>query len=74
VSDEYGLNVGQFIRDHPDHVVTAGTNGSGYSAQRRGSWGKGTGPRVSALTLDELAELIGQQEREQSPGRRPDRM
>lgn len=59
--EEYGLNVGRFIRDHPDWVVVAGFEGVGYCAQRRDGHGHGAGPRVSALTLDELAAKLAEQ-------------
>jgi hypothetical protein len=57
VAEEYGLNVGRFIHDHPAWVITAGFEGYGYAARRREG-----GKRLAALTLDELAELIRQSE------------
>jgi hypothetical protein len=59
VTDDYGLNVGQFLRDHPQWVITAGPEGSGYTARRKDALGRPGGPRYSALTLDELAAKIG---------------
>jgi hypothetical protein len=60
--DEYGENVGQFIEDHPDHIIRAGFEGFGYSAQKRGANGRGTGERIERLTLDELAAVLKEAE------------
>lgn len=53
IAQEYELNVGRFIREHPEWIIAAGFEGVGYRARRRdgGSW-------VSALTLDELAAAM----------------
>ncbi len=56
----YGLNVVQFLKDHQDWVISPGFEGVGYSAQRPDDAGRGAGPRVEALTLDELATLLEQ--------------
>jgi hypothetical protein len=58
----YEYNVGKFLRDHQDYVLMAGPVGAGYTAQRRDDQGRGTGPKVSAPTLDKLAERLEQQE------------
>lgn len=53
MQDEYDLNVGRWIEDHPDYILRAGFEGFGYEAQHRE-----TRERVSALTLDELAAKL----------------
>jgi hypothetical protein len=55
---EYGLNVGRFIADHPGWMITAGFEGYGYAARRRDDDGRACGKRLSALTLDELHVLL----------------
>lgn len=55
----YGLNVGRFIADHPAYVITAGPFGSGYAARRRDRRGE----KLTALTLDQLADLIRREDR-----------
>jgi hypothetical protein len=55
VAKEYGLNIGAFIADHPNHVISAGFEGIGYQAQRKSDRGHGVGHRWSDLTLDGLA-------------------
>lgn len=56
MSEPFDLNVGRFIREHPGWIVCAGFEGVGFRARRRegGAW-------VSALTLDELAEMLGRE-------------
>ena len=51
----YGTNVARFLADHPRHVLAAGDGGCGYTAQRKDASGRGTGPKVHGLSLDELA-------------------
>lgn len=53
MAEIYDLNIGRFIRDHPGWIVAAGFEGLGYRARRCEG-----GPWVSALTLDELHELV----------------
>jgi hypothetical protein len=57
-AEPYELNVGRFIQDHRDHVITAGFEGFGFTARRRDAQGRASGPAVTALTLDELAALL----------------
>ena len=45
--------MGRFIRDHAGWIVCAGFEGFGYRARRREG-----GPWLSALTLDELAQIL----------------
>lgn len=63
VSADYDLNVGRFISEHPDWALSAGPGGAGYSAQRKNGHGHGAGEPVTALTLDELAARLEQEER-----------
>jgi hypothetical protein len=58
VAEDYGLNIGRFIHEHPGWLITAGFEGYGFAARRRDSDGRASGKPLSALTLDELAELI----------------
>jgi hypothetical protein len=60
--NEYGINVAQFIQDHRNYIIRAGFEGFGYSAQRRGPNGRGTGERIERLTLDELAAVLKEAE------------
>jgi len=53
----YEVNIGKFIADHPGWRIQAGLEGVGYTAQRRDNGGV-HGPRVGALTLDELAARL----------------
>jgi hypothetical protein len=55
----YDLDVGRFLREHPDTTLQAGPGGSGYRAQRRDGRGRGVGVSVIALTLDELDAQLG---------------
>lgn len=55
---EPNVNIGQFIRSHPDHVVSAGPSGIGYSVKTKNKYGKGVGPAITALSLDELTDLL----------------
>ena len=55
---EYGLNVGQWIMDHPDYVLQGGFEGVGFTARRRSDRGRTAGRPIVALTLDELAALV----------------
>ena len=59
---EYGLNVTRWLADHPGHVLMAGKNGAGLTAQRKDGRGRGRGAKVTALTLDELAAKLAGQE------------
>jgi hypothetical protein len=53
--EPYGLNIGRFIREHPEWVIQAGPYGSGYSARRKDGAGRPAGQRLTALTIDDLA-------------------
>jgi hypothetical protein len=55
---DYDLNVGRFLADHPDYCLRAGSEGSGFEAQKRDRHGHPVGQRYTALTLDELAALL----------------
>jgi hypothetical protein len=55
---EYDFNVGRFIADHPDYCLRAGSEGSGFEAQKRDRNGRPVGERYAALTLDELAVML----------------
>lgn len=57
---EYGLNVGRFLRDHPDHVLTEGDGGFGYRAWLKDGEGRAYGSALEALTLDELAAKLAE--------------
>jgi hypothetical protein len=59
---EYGLNVSRFIADHRGHVVSVGPDGTGYAARRKNEYGHGTGEPAIALTLDELAARLGEED------------
>lgn len=59
---EYGLNVGKWIKDYPDYALQAGFNAVGFSARRRNEHGRPGGAPIAALTLDELAALIDEQQ------------
>jgi hypothetical protein len=61
---EYEHNIGQFIRDHAAYVISGGSGCVGYSAQRRGRYGRGKGQKWTDLTLDGLAGQLEQAERE----------
>ena len=56
--DEYDLNVGRWIADHPYYFLRAGFEGFGFEAQKRDANGRPVGERYSALTLDELAVML----------------
>lgn len=58
----YDLNIGRFIKDHPSHVISAAPSACGYSARRKDGDGRPTGPRLTALTLDELAAMIAEEQ------------
>jgi hypothetical protein len=58
----YGVNVGQWIRDYPHYVLRAGFDALGYSARRRNEHGRPAGSPIGALTLDELAARVDEQE------------
>jgi hypothetical protein len=58
MSADYGDNVGRFKADHPGVVLLAGRGGFGYTAQQGDDRGRGAGPKVTALTLDELHTLL----------------
>jgi hypothetical protein len=62
-TQEYGLNVSRFLRDHPGHILMAAPDGEGFSARRKNGWGHGTGGTLTALTLDELDRLLRQEQR-----------
>lgn len=49
IAEDYGHNIGRFIREHRGWIVASGFEGYGFRARRRegGRW-------VTALTLDEL--------------------
>jgi hypothetical protein len=55
---EYGLDVGKWIKDHPDYVLKSGFEGMGFTARRRNEQGRPVGGPIAALTLDELAALV----------------
>lgn len=59
LTQPYDLDVGRFIRDHPGYRLAAGFEAAGYRARPR----EGTGPWVSALTLDELDAKLRQEEK-----------
>ena len=54
--EEYGSNIGRFIKDHPKWVVAAGFEGVGFRARPKA----GEGSWVSAWTLDELAAKLAE--------------
>jgi hypothetical protein len=54
----YGLNVGKWIKDHPEYLLLSGFKGQGFTARRRNEQGRAVGSPVAALTLDELAALV----------------
>jgi len=56
--EPYGVNVGRFRDDHPDRILAGASGGSGYRARPR----EGTGPWVSALTLDELHARLAEED------------
>jgi hypothetical protein len=53
----WGLNVGGFMRAHPDWLIGGAAGPFGWTAQRRDG-GRAKGPKLVARTLDELAALI----------------
>ena len=53
------VNVGRWKADHPDYCLRAGFERFGFEAQKRGPNGRPVGERYSALTLDELATMLG---------------
>lgn len=53
----WGVNIGGFIKAHPDWQITGRSTGSGWSARRRVD-GRPKGPKIEALSLDELAAKI----------------
>jgi hypothetical protein len=55
---EYGLNVGKWIKDHPEYLLQSGFEGLGFTAKRRNEQGQAVGNPVTAMTLDELAALV----------------
>ncbi len=55
---EYGLNVGKWIKDHPEYHLQGGFEGLGFTAKRRNEQGQAVGSPVTAMTLDELAALV----------------
>jgi hypothetical protein len=55
---EYGLNVGKWIKDHPEYLLQGGFEGLGFTARRRNEQGRAVGSLITALTLDELAALV----------------
>jgi hypothetical protein len=56
IAQEYGLDIGRFMADHQGKwVIQGGFEGFGYRAQRRDGDGRGRGPWIEDLTLDELA-------------------
>ena len=55
---EYGLDVGKWIKDHPEYLLQSGFEGLGFTARRRNEQGRAVGSPVAALTLDELAALV----------------
>jgi hypothetical protein len=57
----YRYNVGQFKRDHPGHVLSAGAGGFGFEVQAKDGRGRGVGERISAPTLDKLATKLRRQ-------------
>jgi hypothetical protein len=56
--EEYDLNVGRWMADHPDYCLRAGFEGFGFEAQKRDPNGRPVGERCAALTLDELAVML----------------
>ena len=54
----YGLNVGKWIKNHPEYLLLSGSDGRGFIARRRNEQGRAVGSPVAALTLDELAALV----------------
>ncbi len=50
---DYDMNVGRWIEDHPTYTLRIGFENYGYAARHRE-----TGEECSALTLDELHELV----------------
>jgi hypothetical protein len=54
----YGLNVGKWIKNHPEYLLLSGSDGWGFTARRRNEQGRAVGSPVAALTLDELAALV----------------
>ena len=55
---EYGLDVGKWIKNHPEYLLQSGFEGLGFTARRRNEQGRAVGRPVAALTLDELAALV----------------
>ena len=55
---EYGLDVGKWIKNHPEYLLQSGFEGLGVTAKRRNELGRAVGRPVTALTLDELAVLV----------------
>jgi hypothetical protein len=55
---EYGLDVGKWIKNHPEYLLQCGFEGLGFTARRRNDQGRAVGRPVAALTLDELAALV----------------
>jgi len=63
MGSSYGLNVGRLIANYGRDWLITGT-AEGYAAQRRGQRGKGRGQRFTALTLDQLAEILDREQRQ----------
>lgn len=62
--EPYGLNIGRFIADHRERwVITAAPYGGGFAARWRNPAGRPRGQAFTALTLDQLSEIL---EREQA--------
>lgn len=57
--EPYGVNVTRWKAEHPRYVLAGGFEAVGYRARPR----EGTGPWVSALTLDELDAKLEQEEK-----------
>jgi hypothetical protein len=47
---EYGLNVGKWIKDHPEYLLQSGFEGLGFTAKRRNEQGHAVGSPVTAMT------------------------
>jgi hypothetical protein len=54
----FGLNVGEWMRAYPEYILQGGFEGFGYVCWRRNELGRSSGPSISALSLDELADVI----------------
>ena len=54
----FGLNVGEWMRAYPDYILQGGFEGFGYVCWRRNKLGRPSGQGISALSLDELADVI----------------